>query len=155
MKKLLSSEDSGAHLGYGTDPVVEMAVTMFTSLMALALQIDNKEEQMHRVTEAALKRRIDLTPLVPSLKECTLEIQDSGRPLLHIRDRNGGFIHELTATEMNRLSLILSDSNKTDDEKRRQVASLVNGVALSVQMSRNYEQELEHRNRSSENLQMR
>ena len=155
MKKLLSSEDSGARLGYGTDPVVEMAVTMFTSLMTLALQIDNKEEQMHRITEAALERRKDLTPLVPSLKECTLEIQDSRRPLLHIRDSNGGFIHELTATEMNRLSLILSDSNKTDDEKRRQVASLVNGVALSVQMSRNYEQELEQRNRSSENLQMR
>ena len=155
MKKLLSSEDSGARLGYGTDPVVEMAITMFTSLMALALQIDNKEEQMRQTTVAALERRIDLTPLVPPFKECTLEIQEGGRPLLHIRDGNGGFTHELTATEMNRLSLILSSPDKTDDEKRRQVASLVNGVALSGQMSRNYEQEAERRNKPSENLQMR
>lgn len=155
MKKLLSSEDSSARLGYGTDPVMEMAVTMFSSLMALALQIDNKEEQMRLATEAALKRRIDLAPLVPTFKACTLEVRDGGRPLLHIDDGNGGLVHELTASEMNRLSLTLSDKSVADDEKRRQVASLVNGVALSERMSRNYEQESGQNNRQSENLQMR
>lgn len=155
MKKLLSSEDSGVRQGYGTDPVVEMAVTMFTSLMALALQIDNKEERMRQATEAALERRIDLTRLVPSLKECELEIQDGGRPLLHIDNGSGSFSHELTATEMNRLSLVLADKNLTAEEKRRQVASLVNGVALSGQMSQNYEQELEQRSRQDESLQIR
>jgi hypothetical protein len=42
MKKLLSSEDSGASLGgYGQDPVMEMVMTLFTSLAALAMKIDN------------------------------------------------------------------------------------------------------------------
>ncbi len=51
MKKLLSSEDSGIGMGgYGQDPVMEMAMTLFTSLMALAVQIDNntEEEKMAR-----------------------------------------------------------------------------------------------------------
>jgi putative hemagglutinin len=55
MKKLLSSEDSGVKMP-GEDPVIEMAMTMFTSLMALALQIDNKseEEKMQTVTDSVV-----------------------------------------------------------------------------------------------------
>ena len=155
MKKLLSSEDSGAHLGYGTDPVVEMAITMFTSLMALALQIDNKEEQMRLATEAALDKRIDLSALLPSYKECVLEVRDGGRPILHIDDGSGRLTHELTAAEMNRLSLILSDSGRTEEDKRRQVAAVVNGIALSSQVARNYEQGMEQRNGQGENLQLK
>ena len=155
MKKLLSSEDSGAHLGYGTDPVVEMAVTLFTSLMALALQIDNKEEQMRAATEAALDKRIDLSALLPTCKECMLEIQDGGRPILHMDNGNGRFSHELTASEMNRLSLVLSDKDTTPEQKRSQVAAIVGGIALSEQVARNYEQGMERHNGQGENLQMR
>ena len=45
MKKLLSSEDSGVGLSGCNDPVVEMAVTAFASLMLLAVQIDGRSEQ--------------------------------------------------------------------------------------------------------------
>lgn len=155
MKKLLSSEDSGARLGYGTDPVVEMAITMFTSLMALALQIDNKEEQMRLATEAALDKRIDLSALLPSYKECFLEVRDGGRPILHTDDGSGRLTHELTVAEMNRLSLILSDSGRTEEDKRKQVAAVVNGIALSGQVARNYEQGMEQRNGQGENLQLK
>lgn len=155
MKKLLSSEDSGAHLGYGSDPVVEMAITMFTSLMALAMQIDSKEEQMRASTEAALNKRIDLSSLLPAYKECVLEMQDGGRPILYIDNGNGSFSHELTASEMNRLSLILSDKDTTAEQKRSQVAAIVGGIVLSGQVARNYEQGMEQHNGQGENLQMR
>ena len=155
MKKLLSSEDSGASLGYGTDPVVEMAITMFTSLMALAMQIDNKEEQMKLATEAALNKRIDLSSLLPTSKECVLEIQDGGRPILRMDNGSGSFSHELTASEMNRLSLVLSDKDTTAEQKRSQVAAIVGGIALSGQVARNYEQGMERHNGQGENLQMR
>lgn len=155
MKKLLSSEDSGARLGYGTDPVVEMAITMFTSLMALAMQIDSKEEQMKVATEAALDKRIDLSALLPACKECVLEIQDGGRPILWMDNGNGSFSHELTASEMNRLSLVLSDTGTTAEQKRGQVAAIVGGIALSGQVARNYEQGIEQHNGQGENLQMR
>ena len=155
MKKLLSSEDSGARLGYGTDPVVEMAITMFTSLMALAMQIDNKEEQMKLATEAALDKRIDLSSLLPACKECVLEIQDGGRPILRMDNGSGSFSHELTASEMNRLSLVLSDKDTTAEQKRSQVAAIVGGIALSGQAARNYEQGMERHNGQGENLQMR
>lgn len=155
MKKLLSSEDSGASLGAAADPVVEMAVTMFTSLMALAVQIDNKEERMEAATQAAINRRIDLTSILPSFKECELEIRDGGRPLLHVDDGGGRFSHELTSSEMNRLSLVLSDKGTSEEEKRRQTASILNGIALSGQMSRNYERGLEQDKGQSESLQMK
>ena len=155
MKKLLSSEDSGARLGYGTDPIVEMAITMFTSLMALAMQIDSKEEQMKMATEAALGKRIDLLALLPACKECVLEVQDCGRPILHIDNGSGRFSHELTASEMNRLSLVLSDTDTTAEQKRSQVAAIVGGIALSGQVAQNYEQGMEQRSGQGENLQMR
>ena len=155
MKKLLSSEDSGARLGYGTDPVVEMAITMFTSLMALAMQIDNKEEQMKLATETALDKRIDLSSLLPACKECVLEKQDGGRPILWMDNDGGSFSHELTASEMNRLSLVLCDKDTTAEQKRSQVAAIVGGIALSDQVARNYEQGMERHNGQGENLQMR
>ena len=155
MKKLLSSEDSGARLGYGTDPVVEMAITMFTSLMALAMQIDNKDEQMKVATEAALGKRIDLSALLPACKECVLKIQDGGRPILHMDNGSGIFSHELTASEMNRLSLVLSDTGTTAEQKRIQVVAIVNSIALSGQVAQNYEQGMEQHNGQGENLQIR
>lgn len=44
MKKLLSSEDSGIRMN-GNDPIMELVMGMFTSLMALAVQIDGKEQE--------------------------------------------------------------------------------------------------------------
>ena len=155
MKKLLLSEDSNTHLGYGTDPIVEMAITLFTSLMALAMQIDNKKEQMRVATEAALNKRIDLTALLPTCKECILVVQESGRPLLYIDNGNGRFSHELTASEMNRLSLALSDMDTTAEQKRSQVAAIMGSIALSRQAAQNYEQGMERHNGQGENLQIR
>lgn len=57
MKKLLSSEDSGVGLSGCNDPVVEMAVTAFASLMLLAVQIDGRSEQEQR--RPCRRRRTD------------------------------------------------------------------------------------------------
>ena len=49
MKKLLSSEDSGVGMSGCNDPVMEMAMTAFTSLMVLAVQIDSKNEEEQKM----------------------------------------------------------------------------------------------------------
>lgn len=84
MKKLLSSEDSGVSMPLG-DPVIELMMTMFTSLMALALQIDNKseEEKMQKATEVAITKSIDLTSLLPSYRVCSIILQ-SNKPFLQV-----------------------------------------------------------------------
>ena len=84
-----------------------------------------------------------------------MEIQDGGRPILHMDNGSGIFSHELTASEMNRLSLVLSDTGTTAEQKRSQVAAIVGGIALSGQVARNYEQGMEQHNGQGENLQMR
>jgi hypothetical protein len=151
MKKLLSSEDSGTKLGgTGQDPVMEMVMTLFASLMALAMQIDGKssEEALAVATDAAINRTIDLSSLVPDQKQCTLTIRDNDTPILTI----GNTTHAMTTAEMNRLNLALSDSSLTAEQKQQRVASVINGIALSSQMSQNYQQNLASQQTQSETI---
>ena len=106
MKKLLSSEDSGVGLSGCNDPVVEMAVTAFASLMLLAVQIDGRSEQEQKaaVSAAADRRRIDLKPLLPGMRSCELAIGENGRATLLADNGNVRVSRELTPAEMSRLS---------------------------------------------------
>ena len=155
MKKLLSSEDSGIRMN-GNDPIMELVMGMFTSLMALAVQIDGKEQeqQMAAATQAALEKRIDLSQLVPSLKSCELVIQERVRPVLHAKDSTGSYSHELSAAEMNRLSLILNDTAMPDESKRQRIGTAVNHMLVAERAARSYEQGVEQRGQP-EGLQIR
>ncbi len=143
MKKLLSSEDSGIGIGGGgQDPVMDMIITLFTSLMALAAKIDGKseEEAMQAATDAAINRTVDLTPLVPGLRECHITLSDNENPLLSFNNGNGSRTHILTAAELNRLNLILADSSQSEEQKQQRVTSVINAIIVSDNVSRNYSQ---------------
>ena len=154
MKKILSSEDSGMSMNPNGDPVIEMAMTLFTSLMALAIQIDNKseEEKMQAVSDAAANKQIDLTSLLPHMKVCNLIISDN-RPLLQVDNGTVNFTHEITNAEMMRLQQALGNSNLSDDDKRRAVAIVVNGIVVSQHMSQNYQQGLDAQQNQQEAVQ--
>lgn len=156
MKKLLSSEDSGIRMD-GSDPIMGMVMEMFTSLMALAVQIDGKDadEKMQTATESALSGSVDLTSLVPALKECSLSTGEGGKPVLSFHDGKNGYSHELTSSEMNRLSLALSDGKLTDEEKCQRVAAVVGNILAVEQASRNYERGQDRQYDRHENLQVR
>ncbi len=140
MKKLLSSEDSGVGMDTG-DPIVEMAMAMFSSLMLLATQIDNKtaEEQKARISDAMDKKRIDLTTLVKGMKECTLTIGGDGRATLSADNGTTKVTRDITNAEMNRLQIILGDSNLSEEGKRIRIAGLVSNIVISQQVSMNYD----------------
>lgn len=143
MKKLLSSEDSDAALGgYGQDPVMELVMTLFTSLMALAVEIDNKtgEEQMAAATDAAVNRQIDLKTLVPSLRECTLVVRDHDKPLLQMDDGTNRYSYELTTANMNRMNLVLSDKTTDNEEKKQRLSAIIGHIMIGAQMTQNYQQ---------------
>lgn len=154
MKKLLSSEDSGIGMSSG-DPIMELITTLFTSLMALAVQIDGKseEEKMQAATDSAIKKQVDLSTLMPSLKECRLSIQENGKVLLQMNDGKNNYTHELSAAEMNRLQSILGDSGLSDADKQQRIAGMVNNAYLTQQVSRNYEQNASQQ--ENQNLQIR
>ena len=143
MKKLLSSEDSGVNLP-SNDPVMEMAVTMFTSLMALAVHIDGKdrEEAMALATEAAVNRKIDLSSLTPGLKACTLNIREGQNPVLSITDDKSTFNHELTNVEMTRLSAALNDASLNDEAKQGRIAGIINNIVVANQMSQSFNRQM-------------
>lgn len=154
MKKLLSSEDSGVGMS-SVDPIMELVTTLFTSLMALAVQIDGKseEEKMQAATDSAIKKQVDLSALMPSLKECSLSIQENGKALLQMNDGKNSYNHELSTVEMNRLQRILGDSGLSDANKQQRIAGVVNNALLTQQASRNYEQNASQQ--ENQNLQMR
>ena len=142
MKKLLSSEDSGVNMAQG-DPITEMAITMFTSLMALANQIDGKSEQekMQAATDAALTKRIDLSSLVPNMKSSALTIGENGRATLEINNGKDVMHHELSNAELSRLSSVLT-TDLSDDVKRQKIAGMVGSIFATHQVSQNYEQQV-------------
>ena len=154
MKKLLSSEDSGVGLSHSADPIMEMAMTMFTSLMALAIQIDNKseEQKMQAATDAAISKSVDLTSMLPHLKECRIVLND-GNPLLQVNNGTANFTHELTNAELTRIQQALGNTNLSDAEKQRTIASVINGIIVSQQMSQNYQQGVEAQQSQQEAVQ--
>ena len=156
MKKLLSSEDSGVGIGNSADPIMEMAMTMFTSLMALAVQIDNKteEQKMQAATDAALSKSVDLSSMLPNLKECRVLLNE-GKPLLQVNNGTVSFTHELSNAELTRIQQALGNTNLSDAEKQRTIASVINGIVVSQQMSQNYQQGLEAQQNQQDSLQRR
>ena len=142
MKKLLSSEDASVGLSGSNDPILEMAMTTFSSLMLLATQIDgkNEQEQNAAISEAVNQKRIDLTSLVQGMKSCALVIGDNGKAILQADNGSVQVNRELTSAELSKLSATLGSEALSDDTKRMRIAGMVNGIVLSQQASQNFEQ---------------
>lgn len=154
MKKLLSSEDSGVGMSGCNDPIVEMAMTAFTSLMLLATQIDNRneEEQKAAISEAMDNRRIDLKSLLPGMKSCDLTIGENGKALLRADNGSIQVSRELTTVELSRLSATLNNNALPEENKRLRVSGLLNTVILSEAASQNFEQGMSQQQGQTENL---
>ena len=154
MKKLLSSEDASIGLS-NADPIMGLVTTMYGSLLALAVQIDNKseEEQKAQISEAVSKRQVDLKPLVPTMKECVLSVGDNGKAVLSADNGTTKVTRELTNAEFSRLSQVLGDTNLSNEAKKMRIAGMVNTIVLTQQASQNYERVLEQQEGQSQTMQ--
>lgn len=142
MKKLLSSEDSGVGLSGTNDPIMDMVVKAFSSLMMLAVVIDSKdeEEQISAVSKMADERKVDLTPLLPHMKTCALVVGENNKAVFQADNGFIQFSRELSANELSRLSATLNSPGLSEESKRMRVAGMVNALVLSQQASQNFEQ---------------
>lgn len=154
MKKLLLSEDSGVGLPVGSDPILEMAMTAFSSLMILAVKIDNKEaeEQKAAISQSVSERSVDLTSLVSGMKTCSLSIGDNGRARLTADNGNVKVSRELTSAELSRLSATLNDQGLSEETKRLRVAGMVSSIVISQQASQNFEQGMQEQQGRNESM---
>ena len=142
MKKLLSSEDSGVGLSGTNDPIMDMVVKAFSSLMMLAVVIDSKdeEEQISAVSKMADERKVHLTPLLPHMKTCALVVGENNKAVLQADNGSIQFSRELSANELSCLSATLNSPGLSEESKRMRVAGMVNALVLSQQASQNFEQ---------------
>ena len=154
MKKLLSSEDASTGLS-SADPIMRMVTTMYGSLLALAVQIDNKseEEQKAQISEAVSKRQVDLKPLLPPMKECVLSVGENGKAVLQADNGTTKVTRELTNAEFSRLSQVLGDTNLSNEAKKMRIAGMVSTIVLTQQASQNYEQVMEQQEGQSQSIQ--
>lgn len=154
MKKLLSSEDASTGLS-NADPIMRMVTTMYGSLLALAVQIDNKseEEQKAQISEAVSKRQVDLKPLLPTMKECVLSVGENGKAVLQADNGTTKVARELTNAEFTRLSQVLGDTNLSNEAKKMRIAGMVSTIVLTQQASQNYEQVMEQQEGQSQSIQ--
>jgi len=154
MKKLLSSEDSGVGMSGCNDPIVEMAMTAFSSLMLLAVQIDNKneEEQKTAISKQMDSGRINLKSLLPGMKNCELAISENGKAILRVDNGELRMSRELTTAELSRLSATLNNNTLTEEAKRIRVTGMLNTVILSEAASQNFEQGMSQQQGQTENL---
>ena len=154
MKKLLSSEDASTGLS-NADPIMRMVTTMYGSLLALAVQIDNKseEEQKAQISEAVSKRQVDLKPLLPTMKECVLSVGENGKAVLQADNGTTKVTRELTNAEFSRLSQVLGDINLSNEAKKMRIAGMVSTIVLTQQASQNYEQVMEQQEGQSQSIQ--
>ena len=154
MKKLLSSEDASTGLS-SADPIMGLVTTMYSSLLALAVQIDSKseEEQKTQISEAVSKRQVDLKPLMPTMNECVLSVGDNGKAVLQADNGTTKVTRELTNAEFCRLSQVLGDTNLSNEAKKMRIAGMVNTIVLTQQASQNYERVLEQQEGQSQTMQ--
>ena len=153
MKKLLSSEDSGVGLSGTNDPIMDMVVKAFSSLMMLAVVIDNKneEEQKEAISEMAGSRKVELTSLLPHMKACAIIINESNKAVLQADNGAVQVSRELSAGELSRLSATLNNPELSEESKRMRVAGMVNAIVLSQQASQNFEQGMsEHQSQNEQ-----
>lgn len=146
MDKLLSSNDAALGLGMMASGgegqgLLGTLIQMFMMLLMLSMQQEgkSKEEQMEAITDAVINKRIDLSSFVPNLKSAELSIKNDGTMVLHVDDGKQQYSRELTEAEKSRLSQVLN-SDADEAAKRQRIGSIINGITLSWQASRNYEQ---------------
>ena len=154
MKKLLASEDASTGLS-SADPIMGLVTTMYSSLLALAVQIDGKdaEEQKAQISEAVNKKQVDLKTLVPTMKECVLSVWDNGKAVLQADNGTTKVTRELTNAEFSRLSQVLGDSNLSNEAKKMRITGMVNTIVLTQQASQNYEQVMEQQEGQNQMIQ--
>lgn len=154
MKKLLSSEDSGVGLSGTNDPIMDMVVKAFSSLMMLAVVIDNKneEEQKEAISEMAGSRKVELTSLLPHMKSCALVIGENNKAVLQADNGIVQVSRELSTVELSRLSATLNNPELSEESKRMRVAGMVNAIVLSQQASQNFEQGMSEQQGQNEQI---
>ncbi len=159
MKKLLTSEDSDLALSSSSDPIMDILVTAFTSLMVLAQKLDEKpqEEQFEKVNSIAETHSIDLKSIVTGFEKINLEAKE-GKTFLSIRDNGKDYSLQLNSKDLNLLEKIVNDKELSKDEQAGKISLMVNekinSLRLEALTSKNFN-DISMEQEQSQNLKIR
>ncbi len=128
MKKLLSSQDSNLNLIDAENPLMDIIVSIFSSLMALTLKEDKllkEKEKYERVNLAVESKKQDLSSLTPTLDKVTLEIKDKKSAILKVNSENKEYSLILNPFELKSLYNTLKNEQLSKEEKANYIMEIV------------------------------
>lgn len=141
--KLLGSSDSALEglVHSGDQGLLGSLMQMLITMLMLTMQMEgkNNEEKIEAVSDALVKRKIDISSFVPNFKTASLSVGDNGKITLSVNDGKQDYAHELTNAEQTRISQVLN-SHDDDATKKQKVGNMVSAITFSQQASQNYEQ---------------
>ncbi|MCD8210768.1 MAG: hypothetical protein LUC37_04405, partial [Prevotella sp.] len=159
MKKLLTLEDSDLALSSSSDPIMDILVSAFCSLMVLAQKLDEKpqEEQFEKVNSCSETHSIDLKSIVPKFEKICLLAKD-GKCFLSIRDDGKNYSLQLNSIDLNLLKSIVNDEELSKDEQAGKISLMVNekinSLRLEALTSKNFN-DISMEQEQSQNLKIR
>lgn len=127
LKKLASSEGNG--LGTSDDPVVQLLITAFMTLMAFAIKIDGGDDdsKCEAVTSAVLNKEIDFADSIDGITACKVRLTDGGMTVSGVVDGQS-LSAVLSAQQAGSLTAILNDTSLTDTERSAKSAAVIKAV---------------------------
>lgn len=155
MKKLLSSEDCGTKAGNSTDPIIELAMQMFTGLLTLATQIDQKntdEQKCENITQSLVSRQLDLKGFVKNLDNPKLTVTDNGNAILNYGIDGKDHEYVLKDYEKEKVNNALNNPLLSENAKKCRVGNIINSFAISQIISDTYEREIKEEQGRQETL---
>ena len=81
-------------------------------------------------------------------------VKEGETPALSVDTGTNRFSAQLTAADMNRMNLVLSDSTLTGEEKKERISGIVGNIVLNAQLSQDYRQGMSQHT-PSENISIR
>lgn len=126
-----------ANVDHVNDAMFAQIAGMFVGTRSL-----NGDKNQTLIDKAINGRVIDLSSYVHAMRTAKLNLMESGKLVLSMYNGEKMFNHLMTPKERSVMSDVLSNPNLDESQKINKITSLVSNIAISTQMSYNFDKQM-------------
>ena len=131
----VSSATATANVNHANDAMFAQVAGLFVGTRSL-----NNDKNQALIDKAIDGRVIDLSSYVHAMRTAKLNLMESGKLVLSMY--NSILQRLVTPKERSVMSDVLSNPNLDDSQKINKISSLVSSIAISTQMSYNFDKQM-------------
>ena len=133
----VSSATATANVNHANDAMFAQVAGLFVGTRSL-----NNDKNQALIDKAIDGRVIELSSYVYAMRTAKLNLMESGKLVLSMYNGEKMFNHLMTPKERSVMSDVLSNPNLDDSQKINKISSLVSSIAISTQMSYNFDKQM-------------